>query len=317
MTPADHSVDLANPVDPNEPAPAASPIVPVQLTLDEKFQFRCHKGIACFNKCCENIDIMLTPYDVLRLKKRFGVTAREFIENETVDFTMDGQGMPGLKLRMQQGSNRCVNLTPEGCGVYEDRPAACRYYALGLASMRRKESAVDEDSYFVVKETHCLGHNEPQTQTVREYRRDQGVEDYDDINREWRQIVLKKRSSGPTVGKPSERSFELFFLASYDVDGFRDFVASASFSDVFDIDDAFKQELMQDDVKLLRFGFRLLKQVLYGERTIPIKADAAEKRVERYRERQTAMAANKSQTLSDAQDHIYDSLDEGTMTKNT
>ena len=109
-----------------EPAPTASPIVPIQLTLDEKFQFRCHKGIACFNQCCHNIDIMLTPYDVLRLKKRFGVTAREFIENETVDFTMDGQGMPGLKLRMQQGSTQCVNLTPQGCGVYEDRPAACR-----------------------------------------------------------------------------------------------------------------------------------------------------------------------------------------------
>ena len=311
MTTADFSVDRSKPVDPNEPAPVASPIVPVQLTLDEKFQFRCHKGIACFNKCCENIDIMLTPYDVLRLKKRFGVSAREFIENETVDFTMDGQGMPGLKLRMRQGSTQCVNLTPDGCGVYEDRPAACRYYALGMASMRRKESAVDEDSYFVVKEAHCLGHQEPHMQTVREYRRDQGIEDYDDINREWRQIVLKKRSSGPTVGKPSERSFELFFLVSYDIDGFRDFVASSSFGEVFELDDAFKQELMQDDVKLLRFGFRLLKQVLYGECSIPIKADAAEKRAQRYRERQAAMAANKSKTLLDAQDRIYDSLDEG------
>lgn len=311
MTTADHSVDRTNPVDPNEPAPTASPIVPIQLTLDEKFQFRCHKGIACFNQCCHNIDIMLTPYDVLRLKKRFGVTAREFIENETVDFTMDGQGMPGLKLRMQQGSTQCVNLTPQGCGVYEDRPAACRYYALGMASMRRKESAADEDSYFVVKEAHCLGHHEPQTQTVREYRRDQGVEDYDEINREWRQIVLKKRSSGPTVGKPTERSFELFFLSSYDIDGFRDFVGSAGFSDVFDLDDAFKQELMQDDVKLLKFGFRLLKQVLFGEHSIALKPDAAHKRIARTRERQSAMQAGKAQRLADAQDKLYDSLDSG------
>ncbi len=37
---------------------------------EDSFQFNCHKGIACFNKCCENIDIMLAPYDVLRLKKR-------------------------------------------------------------------------------------------------------------------------------------------------------------------------------------------------------------------------------------------------------
>jgi hypothetical protein len=44
--------------------------------------------------------------------------------------------------------------------------------------------------------------------------------------REWRRIVLKKRSGGPAVGKPSERSMELFFLASYNLDGFRDFIST-------------------------------------------------------------------------------------------
>lgn len=33
--------------------PPKSPVLPVQLSLDDKFQFHCHKGIACFNKCCE------------------------------------------------------------------------------------------------------------------------------------------------------------------------------------------------------------------------------------------------------------------------
>lgn len=51
------------------------------------------------------------------------------------------------------------------------------------------------------------------------------------MNREWREIVLKKRSSGPTVGRPSDRSFDLFFVASYDLDSFRAFVTSASFLD--------------------------------------------------------------------------------------
>ncbi|MDP1717398.1 MAG: YkgJ family cysteine cluster protein, partial [Burkholderiales bacterium] len=264
----------------------SSPIIPVQLALGDTFQFRCRKGIACFNKCCENIDILLTPYDVLRLKKNFGITAREFIDEYTGDFAMDGHDMPGLKLRTKEASNACINLTPEGCGVYADRPAACRYYALGLVSMRKKDASTEEDGYFVVKENHCLGHQEPVVQTVAEYRRDQGVDEYDEINREWRQIILKKRSSGPTVGKPSQRSLELFYLASYDIDGFRDFVASAGFNEVFDLDPAFMQELLQDDLKLLQFGFHLLKQVLFGERTIALKADAAEKRIERYKQRQ-------------------------------
>jgi len=73
-------------------------VIPVQLNLDDKFKFRCHQGIACFNKCCENIDILLTPYDILRLKNRLGISSREFIDAYTTDFAMDGQGTPGLKL---------------------------------------------------------------------------------------------------------------------------------------------------------------------------------------------------------------------------
>lgn len=285
-----------------------SPIIPVQLALDDTFQFRCHKGIACFNKCCENIDILLTPYDVLRLKNHFGITAREFIDEYTVDFAMDGHGMPGLKLRTREDSTACINLTPEGCGVYSDRPAACRYYALGLVSMRKKDAPAEEDGYFVVKESHCLGHQEPVVQTVAEYRRGQGVDEYDEINREWRQIILKKRSAGPTIGKPSQRSFELFYLASYDIDGFREFVASAGFDEVFDLEPAFRHELMQDDLKLLQFGFRLLKQVLFGELTIALKADAAQTRGERYKQRKALSETNKAEDLANDQDKLYESL---------
>jgi Fe-S-cluster containining protein len=119
-----------------DPAAPSSPVIPVQLGLDDKIRFRCHKGIPCFNKCCENIDILLTPYDIVRLKNRLGLTSREFIDRHTVDCEMDGHGMPGLKLKTQDGSTACINLTPDGCSVYSDRPAACRYYALGLASMR-------------------------------------------------------------------------------------------------------------------------------------------------------------------------------------
>jgi Fe-S-cluster containining protein len=286
-----------------------NPIVPIQLGPDDTFRFRCHKGIACFNKCCENIDILLTPYDILRLKRRMGLRSREFIDRYTTDFAMDGHGMPGLKLKTQNGSTACINLAPDGCGVYSDRPAACRYYALGTVSMRKKDSAVDEDSYFLVKEDHCLGHGEPTVQTVREYRREQGVDEYDDVNREWRRIILKKRSSGPTVGRPSQRSLELFFLASYDIDGFRAFVESPGFGEVFDLAPALRHDILADDIKLLRFGFRLLKQVLFGEKTIALKPDATARRIERYRQRRAQNNAGHAADIANDQDSLYQSLE--------
>ena len=35
--------------------------------------------IACFTRCCRNIDILLTPYDVIRMKNRLGITSTEFL----------------------------------------------------------------------------------------------------------------------------------------------------------------------------------------------------------------------------------------------
>ena len=290
-----------------EPKPV-SPVQPVSLSLDDRFRFRCHKGIACFNKCCENTDILLTPYDILRLKNRLGLSSREFIDRYTRDCELDAHGMPGLKLGHREGSSACVFLRPEGCAVYEDRPAACRYYALGHMSMRRKDSPADEDSYFVVKEAHCLGHDEPHEQTIREYRVEQGVHRYDDANREWRRIVLKKRSTGPTVGRPSQRSFELFFLASYDLDGFRAFVASEGFRTVFDLPNADIARLLADEEALLQFAFRYLRQVLYGEKTIPLKPGPAAARLESYRSKLAERAALSAEERSRRQDELYEAL---------
>ncbi len=260
--------------------PVQSPVQPDQLTLDSEFQFNCHKGVTCFNECCRNIDIQITPYDILRLKKRLGMDSKELVAQFTVPFEMDGHGMPGLKMATKPNTKACVFVTEDGCSVYEDRPAACRYYALGNMAVRPKDEAKVDDIYFVVKEAHCQGHDEPVTQTVREYRHNQGVDKYDEMNREWRDLIIKKRSSGPTVGKPSERSMQLFDMCSYDMDSFRDFIQSEGFKSVFDIADEEINTMVEDEEKLLAFSFRFMKQVLFGELSIALKEKAREQRIE-------------------------------------
>ena len=260
--------------------PVSSPVKPVELTLKSEFQFNCHKGIACFNACCKNIDITLTPYDILRLKQRLGMDSKEFVARHTIPFEMDFHGLPGLKMVTKPGTTECTFLTEEGCSVYENRPAACRYYALGSMGVRKKGSADIEDIYFVVKESHCLGHNESQKQTVGEYRTSQGIEKYDDMNRDWRALIIKKRSSGPTIGKPSERSLQLFDMCSYDMDSFREFIQTEGFQGVFDLSKQEMRDLLGNEERLLQFSFRFLKQVLFGENSIPIKEGAREQRIE-------------------------------------
>jgi hypothetical protein len=156
--------------------------------------------------------------------------------------------------------------------------------------MRAIDKNIDERSFLLIKEDHCKGHDEDQVQTLQEYRENQEVVDYDDYNREWYVIVLKKRSTGPTIGKPSEMSLQLFFMASYDIDRFRRFVMSDSFRKSYNLTDDFFRIVEKDDTALMQFGFKLMRQVLYGELTIPEVEGAWDKRL---REREEILKMRK------------------------
>jgi len=259
--------------------PFKTAVQPQQLSLDSKISFSCYKGIKCFNACCSNIDITLTPYDILRLARHFDMPTWKVQLQYTRPYEMDFHGMPGTKMRPVDGGTACQFMTEEGCSVYEDRPTACRYYPFGTMGMHRKGAEKYEDLYFVVKEDHCKGHDEDNEMTIAEFRQQQGVEIYDDMNREWLDIIVKKRSAGPTVGAPSERSMQLFSM-SYDMDAFRLFTQSDGFTNMFEIDSELRKGIDEDDQVLVEFCMRFLKQVLFGEHTIKLKEGAAKQRYE-------------------------------------
>jgi len=209
-----------------------SPVVPEMLEGSAEIQFRCRKGIDCWNACCSNIDISLTPYDILRLSRRLGISTGEFLVKYTFPYELEPNGIAGVKLKPVENGSACQFMVPEGCGVYADRPTSCRYYPVALLSLRRSDEFTDRSSFALVKEAHCHGHMEPRKLTIEEYRQEQGLVEYDELGRGWRQLVLKKKSAGPTIGQPSKRSLQLFFMACYDLDRFRDFVASSAFKDL-------------------------------------------------------------------------------------
>ena len=265
-----------------------SPVMPEMLEETAEIQFRCRKGIECWNACCSNIDISLTPVDILRLSRRLGISTTEFIQQYTFPYELEPNGVAGVKFKPVENGSACQFMRPEGCDVYSDRPTACRYYPVALLSMRRSDEYTDRQSYAIVKEPHCLGHKEPRTLTIAEYREEQGIVEYDELGRGWRQLVLKKKSSGPTVGAPSKRSLQLWFLACYDLDRFRAFVASDQFAEVYQIPDDELKEILLDDNNMMQFAFRFLRQVMFGEQTIAMKADAFDKRLAKRRERDAA-----------------------------
>jgi Fe-S-cluster containining protein len=265
---------------------AESPVVPEMLEGSAEIRFQCRKGIDCWNACCSNIDISLTPYDILRLSRRLGISTTEFLQQYTFPYELEPNGIAGVKFKPVENGSACQFMRPEGCDVYADRPTACRYYPVALLSMRRSDEYTDRNAYALVKEPHCHGHNEPRQLSIEEYRQEQGLVEYDELGRGWRQLVLKKKSSGPTIGKPSKRSLQLFFMACYDLDRFRPFVASEQFSETYELPDEEMQKILLDDKELMLFAFRFLRQVMFGEESIAMRPDALDKRLARKRERE-------------------------------
>ncbi|HET6515618.1 MAG TPA: YkgJ family cysteine cluster protein [Thermodesulfovibrionales bacterium] len=243
----------------------------VQLTPKSRFRFTCHKGISCFTKCCSNIDIMLTPYDIIALKRRLGITSEEFLERYTYTRTEEKSSFPFLFLRMKDdGARSCHFVTSEGCSIYEDRPANCRYYPIGQGTLKKALDGeiVDEEFFFFVREAHCKGFEELDEWTVERWREDQGVDRYDELNRSWKSIILMRNLPGKEL---DEKKQELFYMACYDTDRFRRFVFNSKFLDHFEVDETLHEKLSTDDVELMLFGFKFVKYILMMEETLKTK----------------------------------------------
>lgn len=243
-----------------------------RLNEDSKFTFKCHPGVACFNDCCADINIFLTPYDIIRLKNNLGISSGEFLAKYTVMPFDENLPYPIVLLKMSDNEKKsCHFVGDQGCTVYNDRPWACRMYPLGLASPKEGYSEVDKEFYFLLKEPICKGFDEDNQYTVSEWLTDQGIEDYNKFGEYYKELTLHRFFA--EKGKLEPGKVEMFFMACYHIDKFRDFVFQSSFLDKFEVDDDTKKNIKNDDVELLKFGYKWLRFSLFGEKTMRIKDD--------------------------------------------
>jgi uncharacterized protein len=254
-------------------------IIPQKYTLDSKIQFRCHPGVSCFTACCGHIDIILTPFDILRLRKYLNLSADEFLLRFTTPTYVEKTDLPGVKIHLDK-DGRCPFVTDEGCTIYPERPSACRYYPIGMANFHEggQEGIQSEKFFFIVKEDHCKGHEEDKEWTIREWRADQGVDLCDEMNREWLEIVMRRRSFGHQASM-SEQAQKIFFMASTDTDKFRDFVFNSSFLDTYEVDQETLNKIKEDDIEMMLFSFRYLASALFGTQDVKIKEEKIKERV--------------------------------------
>lgn len=238
-------------------------VEPIQLTPDSRFQFRCHPGVSCFTRCCRGIRIMLTPYDIILLKNKLGLSTEEFLAIYTEPQLLEKTDLPVVMLKLLDDDRQsCPFVRDDGCIVYADRPTTCRYYPLGVATLTHLSNVENEGFFFMVKEPHCRGFEEPKEWTVTEWRQDQGVDLRDEINAGWTDLLVRKRSF-PAHIHMTEQAKQMFFTASYNIDKFRQFVFESTFLERYPADEATLKKIKEDEIALLKFGLSWLKDVLF------------------------------------------------------
>jgi len=282
-----------------------SKVIKEKLTPDSKLTFRCYPGVACFTKCCSNIDILLTPYDVIRLKNRFGMISTDFLTKYTRTELDKKTSQPLLFLSMrEEGERSCPFVEAEtGCQIYADRPAACRYYPVGQVTHRRmddkNENPIHDEFYVTIKEDHCLGFQEDKTWTIQEWREDQDVVHYDEMNCEWKNIMMKQDLPRGEVFDQKRQT--MFYIASYDIDGFRQFVFESRFLEIFDVDPATLEKIKNDEIELMQFSFRYLKYLLGIREEIELKPQVAKEQKQQALERLAQKEAARAARLAEAE----------------
>lgn len=247
-----------------------------KLSPNSKFRFSCHKGLSCFTQCCGDVNIFLTPYDVLRMRRASGFSSEEFLEKYTIPLLMEDQKLPVVLLKMRDDDRKsCPFVASEGCTIYEDRPLSCRMYPLGMASSKTKDRIDGEEFCFIVKDGFpCVGFKEDKEWTVEEWCKEQGIDLYNKKCEPYKEITLHRCfREGKGLG-PSKT--QVFYITCYNLDRFRRLLFESKFFSLFDVPNETIEKIKTDDEELLNFGFDWLRFSLFGEATLKIKGEVLE-----------------------------------------
>ncbi|MCU0572852.1 MAG: YkgJ family cysteine cluster protein [Syntrophobacteraceae bacterium] len=240
----------------------------VLFTLNEKFRFECHQGLPCFNTCCRDISIFLTPYDVLRMCRSTGLSSQELLEKYTTTMLAD-DGIPLVMLKMRDDEKEtCPFVEPDGCVIYQDRPWSCRMYPVFPLSS-------EEVEFLIEKRASCLGFQEDREFTVREWKTNQDIDSYDEMNKGYKEITQHEFfQKGNTLDAGKAK---LLYSACYDLDWFRKFLFNTKFFEKYDVENDLIERMRNDDEELLKFSYRWVRSILFSEDTLRLKDEAMEK----------------------------------------
>lgn len=240
-------------------------ILSERLQEGERFTFRCHEGLKCFTQCCRNLNLFLYPYDVLRLKKGLKISSEAFLDAYVNIVQRDSNFFPDVLLRMAENEERtCPFLEESGCTVYLDRPDTCRTFPLEQGILFQGQEGRATDVYFFKPPDFCLGQHEPDAWTTETWTSDQEAGFYHEMTTKWSEVKALFQSDPWGPEGPYGQKGKMAFMATYNLDRFRDFVFHSTFLKRYKVKGGVLRKIKADDVALMKFGFGWVKFFVWG-----------------------------------------------------
>jgi Fe-S-cluster containining protein len=243
------------------------------LKKNDRFNFRCHRDLACFNQCCRNLNLFLYPYDALRLKKSLGMDSDRFLEVHVDVVMREGNYFPDVLLRMADNESRtCPFLSEAGCSVYPDRPDTCRTFPVEHGMRFKQRPGESEIVSFFRPPDFCQGQHENQAWTLSDWADDQDAATYNRMTAKWAGVkALFQKDPWGSEGVNGPKG-KMAFMAAYNIDRFREFVFQSSFLKRYRVKKTLVKKLRASDRELLLFGFEWIQYFVWGIQSKCIRA---------------------------------------------
>ncbi|MBT8346061.1 MAG: YkgJ family cysteine cluster protein [Desulfofustis sp.] len=227
-----------------------------RLHPGEMFSFLCHNRVSCFTLCCRELELALTPYDVLRLRLATGLNSAELHERYIIEELASEDTFPRFYLTMvDDGQASCVFVNDEGCSIYPHRPGACRTYPLGRGTTR--EQGQISEQFVLLREPHCKGFKEKTVQTPKSFMQSQELAPFNLFNDRLTVIIQHPKIQAGL--RLSSAQLDLYKLALYDLDTFRAQLADNLIEPPLAVPDS----VYEEDDTLLEFGLDFIEKLFF------------------------------------------------------
>lgn len=232
-----------------------------RLTSDSPFKFTCNPGVSCFTDCCQDVSIVLTPYDVMRMKNCLGISSDEFLDQYTVILQKKDRLLPLVLLKMSEEDKKCTLVTNEGCRVYPDRPWPCRMFPLDME---------DDGSFRLITDAErCKGLEQERLWKLGDWLDNQEISLFEEMNELLTGLTTSIQSWNLDINNP--KISKMVFMTLYNLDRFREFVFKSTFLDRLEVEPERIEKIKEDDLELLKFGYDWIKFGLFGEKLFWVK----------------------------------------------